>query len=647
MLNYTCRTFKNLFDRSNNISGTFQPMRLILFTLALFASLAAPVHAQSMFDRLQSLGDTKQSAVLPPDQAFGLEVRVLDGHTLVANFRVAPGYYLYRDRTHFKIKKELTQTTTSTINAVIMPIGKMKLDPNFGDMIVYHQSFQAEIKLDRHPLAAQKITLEAEYQGCKDSGLCYAPINKEFNLSLPQVATVSALATSTTAPASGVPTMATTTSAQPETESAKIDRLFKQGNFWLIVLFFFGAGLLLSFTPCVFPMIPILSGIIAGSGGKITKLYGFLLALAYVMGMALTYTGAGIAAGLSGELLSSALQTPWVLGSFAAVFVVLSLSMFGFYELQLPSAMQSRLSDSTNKIRGGQMGGVFLMGALSAVIVSPCVAAPMAASLLYISQTRDAVLGGVALFTMALGMGMPLLLIGASAGALLPKAGGWMEAVKQFFGVLMLGVAIWLISTLIPLGVEMLLWAVLLIISSIYLHPLDALPPKASGWYKLGKGLGVLVLLLGVAMLVGALSGAKDILRPLGALSGGQTAATTPALPFVKVKNIAELDAAIAQAKGKTVMLDFYADWCVACKEMERFTFPDEKIQAKLSNTLLLKADVTANNADDKALLKRYGLFGPPGILFFDAQGREQTEHRVIGFQNPKQFLASLEKANL
>jgi len=622
-------------------------MRLILFTLALFASLAAPVHAQSMFDRLQSLGDTKQSAVLPPDQAFGLEVRVLDGHTLVANFRVAPGYYLYRDRTHFKIKKELTQTTTSTINAVIMPIGKMKLDPNFGDMIVYHQSFQAEIKLDRHPLAAQKITLEAEYQGCKDSGLCYAPINKEFNLSLPQVATVSALATSTTAPASGVPTMATTTSAQPETESAKIDRLFKQGNFWLIVLFFFGAGLLLSFTPCVFPMIPILSGIIAGSGGKITKLYGFLLALAYVMGMALTYTGAGIAAGLSGELLSSALQTPWVLGSFAAVFVVLSLSMFGFYELQLPSAMQSRLSDSTNKIRGGQMGGVFLMGALSAVIVSPCVAAPMAASLLYISQTRDAVLGGVALFTMALGMGMPLLLIGASAGALLPKAGGWMEAVKQFFGVLMLGVAIWLISTLIPLGVEMLLWAVLLIISSIYLHPLDALPPKASGWYKLGKGLGVLVLLLGVAMLVGALSGAKDILRPLGALSGGQTAATTPALPFVKVKNIAELDAAIAQAKGKTVMLDFYADWCVACKEMERFTFPDEKIQAKLSNTLLLKADVTANNADDKALLKRYGLFGPPGILFFDAQGREQTEHRVIGFQNPKQFLASLEKANL
>ena len=621
-------------------------MRLILFTLALFASLTAPTHAQSMFDRLQSLGDAKQSAVLPPDQAFGLEVRVLDGHTLVANFRVAPGYYLYRDRTHFKIKKELTQTTASTINTVVMPIGKMKLDPNFGDMIVYHQSFQAEIKLDRHHLAAQKIILEAEYQGCKDSGLCYAPINKEFNLSLPQVASVSALAASTAGPASGVPTIATTSNTQPESEGAKIDALFKQGNFWLIVLFFFGAGLLLSFTPCVFPMIPILSGIIAGSGGKITKMYGFLLALAYVMGMALTYTGAGIAAGLSGELLSSALQTPWVLGSFAAVFVLLSLSMFGFYELQLPSAMQSRLSDSTNKIRGGQMGGVFLMGALSAVIVSPCVAAPMAASLLYISQTRDAVLGGVALFTMALGMGVPLLLIGASAGALLPKAGGWMEAVKQFFGVLMLGVAIWLISTLIPLGVEMLLWAVLLVVSSIYLHPLDTLPPKASGWHKLGKGLGVLVLLLGIAMLVGALSGARDILRPLGALGGGQAAAPAT-LNFSKVKNIAELDARIAQAKGKTVMLDFYADWCVACKEMERFTFPDERIQAKLSNTLLLKADVTANNADDKALLKRYGLFGPPGILFFDAQGREQTEHRVIGFQNPTQFLASLEKAGL
>ncbi len=626
-------------------------MQLIILTLSFLSSLVfpAPAEAQSMMERLQALGGSKQATILPPDQAFGLDVSVHDGNTLVANFRVTPGYYLYRDRISFKIRDDASQTSGNqpvgiTIGEVIMPQGEMKLDPNFGNMIVYRQSFQSEVRLSRSALNAQPILLEAEYQGCKNSGLCYAPITKKYNLSLPIGILQSTLSgTSTIASAS---TSSETPIAPLESENSKIANLFKQGNFFLIVLFFFGAGLLLSFTPCVLPMIPILSGIIAGSGRSVTKMHGFLLALAYVMGMALTYTGAGIAAGHSGELLSSALQTPWVLGSFAAVFVVLSLSMFGFYELQLPSMLQSKLSKSANKIQGGQMSGVFLMGALSAIIVSPCVAAPMAASLLYISQTQDAVLGGVALFTMALGMGTPLLLVGASAGALLPRAGGWMETIKQFFGVLMLAVAIWLIATLIPLAVEMLLWAILLIVSAIYLNALDALPPKSHSRHKLGKGVGVLILLLGISMLVGALSGAKDILRPLGALGGGQVSISTP-LPFVKVKNIAELDNYIAQAKGKMVMLDFYADWCVSCKEMERFTFPDAKIQAKLKNTLLLKADVTANNDEDKALLKRFGLFGPPGILFFNSQGREQVERRVIGFQNSEQFLTSLEQAGL
>ncbi len=631
-------------------------MRLILLTLSFLASLALPAHAeaQSMMERLQALGGSRQAAVLPPDQAFGLEVSVHDGNTLVANFRVTPGYYLYRDRISFKIKDNASQINGNkpvgiTVGEVIMPQGELKLDPNFGNMVVYHQSFQSEVRLSRSALNAQPILLEAEYQGCKNSGLCYAPITKKYNLSLPigmLQSTLSGISTSGTSTTASASTLQAAANAPLESENSKIANLFKQGNFFLIVLFFFGAGLLLSFTPCVLPMIPILSGIIAGSGRSVTKMQGFLLALSYVMGMALTYTGAGIAAGLSGELLSSALQTPWVLGSFAAIFVVLSLSMFGFYELQLPSALQSKLSNSANKIQGGQVSGVFLMGALSAIIVSPCVAAPMAASLLYISQTHDAALGGVALFTMALGMGMPLLLIGASAGALLPRAGGWMETIKQFFGVLMLAVAIWLISTLIPLAVEMLLWAILLLTSAIYMNALDALPPKSHGWRKLSKGMGVLVLLIGISMLVGALSGAKDILRPLGALGGGQVATAT-SLPFVKVKNVAELDAYIAQAKGKVVMLDFYADWCVSCKEMERFTFPDAKIQAKLSNTLLLKADVTANNDEDKALLKRFGLFGPPGILFFDAQGHEQVERRVIGFQNSAQFLMSLEQAGL
>jgi thiol:disulfide interchange protein DsbD len=397
----------------------------------------------------------------------------------------------------------------------------------------------------------------------------------------------------------------------------------------------------------MFPMVPILSGIIVGRGHKITHMHGFILSLAYVMGMALTYAAVGVAAGLSGTLLSNALQTPWVLGSFAGVFVLLSLSMFGFYELQLPTALQSRLSDTSNKLHGGHLSGVFVMGALSAIIVGPCVAAPLAGALLYIGQTHDAFLGGTALFSMALGMGVPLLLIGASAGTLLPKAGAWMESVKRFFGVLLLAVAIWLISSLIPVSVQMLLWAVLLIISAIYLHALDALPPhKASNWHKLWKGIGILALLLGIAYLIGALSGARDILRPLGGVGGAQ-AGTSSALQFARVKNIADLDARIAQAGGKTVMLDFYADWCVSCKEMERNTFSDAKVQAKLLNTLLLQADVTANSEDDKALLARYQLFGPPAILFYDKQGKEQADFRVTGYQDTAQFLQSLQGAGL
>jgi thiol:disulfide interchange protein DsbD len=414
----------------------------------------------------------------------------------------------------------------------------------------------------------------------------------------------------------------------------------------LIISFFFGAGLLLAFTPCMFPMVPILSGIIVGRGHKITHMHGFILSLAYVMGMALTYAAVGVAAGLSGTLLSNALQTPWVLGSFAGIFVLLSLSMFGFYELQLPTALQSRLSDTSNKLHGGHLSGVFVMGALSAIIVGPCVAAPLAGALLYIGQTHDAFLGGSALFSMALGMGVPLLLIGASAGTLLPKTGAWMESVKRFFGVLLLAVAIWLISSLISVGVQMLLWAVLLILSAIYLHALDALQHNASNWHKLWKGIGILALLLGIAYLIGALSGARDILRPLAGMGSAQ-AGTPSALPFTRIKNIADLNTRIAQAGEKTVMLDFYADWCVSCKEMERDTFSDSKVQSKLKESLLLQADVTANSDEDKALLARYQIYGPPVILFYDRQGREQSGFRVTGYQDAAQFLTSLQSAGL
>ncbi|MFZ1810489.1 MAG: protein-disulfide reductase DsbD [Candidatus Nitrotoga sp.] len=612
-------------------------MRLLLLILLCLVPLS---HAESFLDRLPLLGGAKQTVILSPDKAFGLEVSVRDTSTLLANFKITPGYYLYRDKVRFTLSGDSAKVAGVKITNVSMPKGEMKSDPNFGDMAVFHQPFQAVITLERNNNTAQDITLAASYQGCKENDLCYAPIDKQFSITLPK-------ASLTTTPQMQASPQAAQAVAMPDdSESTQLAKLFKQGSFWLIVTFFFGAGLLLAFTPCVLPMIPILSGIIVGRSSHPTKMHGFLLSLAYVLGMALAYAAIGVAAGLSGTLLSSALQTPWALGSFAAVFVLLSLSMFGFYELQLPSALQSKLTNTSNRLHGGHLSGVFVMGALSAVIVSPCVAAPMAAALLYIGQTHDAWLGGTALFALAMGMGLPLLLIGASAGALLPKAGAWMEAVKRFFGVLMLALAIWLISTLIPLSIQMLLWAALLVLSAIYMHALDALPNNASGWQKLWKGIGILALLLGSAYLIGALSGARDILRPLAALGNGQAAAAST-LQFVRVKNVAELDARIAQANGKTVMLDFYADWCISCKEMERYTFTDAQVQAKLKNAVLLQVDVTANSNEDKAVLKRFELFGPPAILFFDTQGREQGGRRIIGYQDAGQFLQLLKYVGL
>jgi len=607
------------------------------FLLLLALCITPLAHAESLLDRLPSLSGGAQPVFLPPDEAFGFTATVKDAQTIHANFKVTPTYYLYRDKTSFKIK-----SGAAKIRNANMPQGDLKNDPNFGEMRVFHQSFQVEIALLNTHTTKQNIVLEASYQGCSENGLCYPPIFKEIKLSLPPASAAATAGTTSSAPVQAE--MAAPQAAQQapavESENSKIARIFKQKSFWLILLAFFGLGLLMTFTPCVFPMIPILSGIIVGRGHTITKMHGFLLSFAYVQGMAITYAAAGVAAGFSGSLLSTALQTPWVLGSFAALFVLLSLSMFGFYELQLPSALQNKLTGTSNRLHGGHLSGVFIMGALSAVIVSPCVSAPLTGALIYISQTHDAVLGGSALYAMALGMGVPLLMVGASAGALLPKAGAWMESIKNIFGVMMLGVAIWLISSLLPLSVVMLLWATLLILSAVYLHALDALHTNVSGWHKLGKGIGILILLLGISLLIGALSGAKDILRPLGALGGGQAVAQTSHLQFERVKTLAELDARVAQAKGKTVMLDFYADWCVSCKEMENFTFSDAKVQAQLKNTLLLQVDMTANNDDDKGFMQRYQIFGPPAILFFDRQGKELADFRVMGYQNPEQFLA-------
>jgi thiol:disulfide interchange protein DsbD len=361
--------------------------------------------------------------------------------------------------------------------------------------------------------------------------------------------------------------------------------------------------------------------------------------------MAVTYAVAGVAAGLSGAMLAATLQSPWVLGAFAAVFVALAGAMFGFYPLQLPVRLQNRLAEASNRLHGGHVAGVFSMGVLAALIVGPCVAAPLAGALLYISQSRDVVLGGSALFAMALGMGAPLLAVGASAGALLPRAGPWMVIVNRFLGSLMLGVAIYLVSPFLPVAVQMFLWGVLLIATGIYLRAIDPLPAGAQGFERLAKAVGIITLVAGIAYLVGAFSGSRDLLQPLSGLRATAAGGGPAGTPFVRIGNAAELDARLREAAGRPVMLDFYADWCVSCKEMERYTFSDERVRARFRDMVLLQADVTANNADHAALLKRFRLFGPPGIVFFDRQGREIQGLRVIGFLSADRFLAVLDRA--
>jgi thioredoxin:protein disulfide reductase len=634
---------------------------LLLLCFCSINSFAEERKPFGFLSGLQQLGsgfEQNEQELLPPDQAFKLTVKVRDENTLIAQFEPAKDYYLYKDKVAFK-----PQDAGTSIEKISLPPGTIKSDVTFGQVEVFHRPFEALIFLKRDASSTDKLTLVATYQGCNEPiGVCYAPINKVIELTLPMAkAAAGAVADAMSSPAVAAPPAALKSDAAAElfpsagspaieTESNRIERMFESGNFWLILTGFFGIGLLLSFTPCVFPMFPILSGIIARGGTNITKTRGFFLSLAYVMGMAIAYAIAGVAAGLSGAMLSAALQNAWVLGTFALVFITLALSMFGFYELQLPSFLQSKLSEEAGHLKGGHLTSVFGMGALSALIVGPCVAAPLAGALLYISQTRDIVLGGSALFVMALGMGVPLLILGASAGAILPKAGPWMESIKQFFGVLLLGVAIWLISPVISAVVHMLLWAALLIISAIYLHAVDPLRPGASGFQKLLKGLGMIALLTGIALLVGVLSGSRDILQPLSKISIAavdasgkkQNVTQTDHLPFQRVKSVAEFEQHVLQSRNKYVMVDFSADWCISCKEMERFTFSDSHVQSRLKDVVLLQVDVTDGTPDDMALLKRFKLFGPPGILFLDREGREVPGIRLIGYQDKESFLKIL-----
>lgn len=566
--------------------------------------------------------------LLAPEKAFRFSARLLDANKLEVRFVIAPGYYMYRDKFKFSAEPAAVK-----IDASQLPAGKIKKDEFFGDVQIYRGDLILVLPVSVAGAAVPGFVLKAESQGCADIGVCYPPEEQRVEL---RFASFSAAAAS---PGVSEFVRPAPPAATPRSEDSLIAELFG-GGLLVLVASFFGFGLLLSLTPCVFPMIPILSGILVPHGKHLTHARGFALSLAYVLGMAITYAAAGVAAGLLGTMLSAALQTPWVLGAFAALFVLLALSMFGFYELQLPSSLQSRLTVSTNRLHGGHFAGVFGMGVLSALIVGPCVAAPLAGALLYISTSGDYVLGGAALFALALGMGVPLLVVGASAGTLLPKAGPWMDTVKRFFGVVLIGVAIFLIEPLLPPMAHFLAWAVLLIMFAVYLHALDPLPPNAPGYRRLFKGVGIIALIAGIALIIGALSGARDVLQPLAGLRGAS--APAPA-HFKRVNNLAELDEAVRAAAGKPVMLDFYADWCVSCKEMERYTFTNSAVVARMEQMVALQADVTANGDEHKALLKRFGLFGPPGIVFFDRGGEEIKGLRVVGFQAAAAFAATLD----
>jgi len=547
---------------------------------------------------------------LDPEQAFQFSSKQIAPDRIEVTYEIADGYYMYRERFKFT-------AVGAKLGEPIYPKGAIHFDETFQKEVeTFRQSITVQIPILSIDNTRAGWTLTSRGQGCSDKGLCYAPLDstqnyesKSFNIQdkPPPISTSS-------------------------DDSSQLKTSLQSGRLIIIMPLFLLLGLGLAFTPCVLPMVPILSSIIVGEGAEIGRHRGFILSISYSLGMAIVYTALGIAAGLAGEGLAAALQNPWVLGAFGLGLVALSLSMFNVYHLQVPASLQNKLAHASGRQRAGKLFGVFMMGAISALIVGPCVAAPLASALLYISQTRNVLVGGAALFSMAIGMSVPLLLVGLSAGSLLPRAGRWMESIKQLFGVLMLAMALWLVSPVLPVWLQMLGWSVLLVGYGVFLVRHVGTVPKI---------FAVVLCVLGLSELVGFVSGGREVFAPLAHFSNKPQANL---IQFARIKSNQELEQILAQAKaqGKPVMLDFYADWCVSCKEMEKFTLSDQRIHAKLTSIVLLQADVTANSEDDKALLKRFNLFGPPGMIFFDLNSSESG--RVIGFEKVDQFEQSLSK---
>jgi thiol:disulfide interchange protein DsbD len=594
-----------------------------------------PSSALSALSNLgQSLGMAEEEEeFLDPDKAFAFRAEVRDGNTLAAVWDIADGYYLYRERMKFTLEG----AEGIALGEPVFPEGEVKEDEFFGRVETYHHGAEVLLPLSRAATDAAEVTLQVGYQGCAEAGLCYPPQTKREPLLLPAVAE---------AAAEPAPAQAGSGAAPVQSETDRITAILAGGDVWTAVLLFFLAGVGLALTPCVFPMIPILSSIIVGQAEGLTTRRAFVLSLVYVLPMAFTFAVAGVVAGLAGSNLQAALQNPWVLGAFAALFVALAVSMFGFYELQLPSSWQSKLTELSNRQQGGTLIGVAIMGLLSALIVGPCVTPPLAAAVTFIAKTGDPALGGLALFALGLGMGVPLLVVGTLGGKYLPRAGAWMDAVKAVFGVILLGLAIWFLERVLPGAVALFLWGVLFLVSAVYLGVLEPLGEAASGWRRLWKGLGLVFGVYGALLLYGAATGGEDPLQPLRHVAfaaqegGGQSAAAGGHVTFQPIKTNEDLDArlAAAGAAGQPAMLDFYADWCTSCKEMERYTFSDPGVQAELERGLLLQADVTANDAQDKALLDRFGIFGPPAILFFGPDGEERRGYRVVGYKPADEF---------
>lgn len=629
--------------------------RAFAFLLALFSALMLAAWM------LHPASAQAEEEFLDPEVAFVMSAATPDANTLDVHFQIAPQYYMYRERFEFAVSPGVDP---AIVGDVIYPDGIVKYDPTFEkDLEVYYD--QVTVRLPLKAGAQQAFSLSVTSQGCADAGLCYPPMTKEITLT-PVADGYQAqgqhVVDSVPAPRSQaeLAAQANTADNRGVADTLKLGdtgfAAYLAAAGWLeIILLSALLGLLLSFTPCVLPMVPILLAILAGSAGeqkRISRWRGLALAALFVLGMSIVYTVLGVAAGLIGASLANWLQTPWVLSLFAVLLALLALAMFDVYTFQAPAAMQSALNHRLARLPGGRYGGVFLMGMVSALIVGPCVAAPLAGVLLFISQTGDVVLGGTALFAMAWGEGLLLLAVGATSGFLLPKAGPWMNGVKHLFGVLLLATAWWMVNSIMPGWVNMLGWAVLALWGGALLGAFEAMPAGAGAGRYLNKALGLLLALWAAVLIIGLAAGGREVLRPLAPFTGGMAASgSTTGSPdrqaiksqFTQVRSVAELDHLLANT-NRPVMLDFYADWCVSCIEMEKFTFSDAGVAQQMSQLLLVQADVTKNTDDDRALLKRFNLFGPPGIIFFDAQGRQLDDARVVGFKNASDFGAVLER---